>query len=153
MVAGASGRERAAGLDTEDGMSGLLCIASGKAITVAAGLFTLGWTHSVEKIEWRENWAVTADGLVLTEARVKGSGAGMEPGDGARQEDGWWVWQPEAMPLPELVLAASGATVSGWTLCDEAGCRVLGRTSGEPIVLRPCAIGEGASQEPSKTGE
>ncbi|MCF3638779.1 DUF1850 domain-containing protein [Rhizobium sp. TRM95111] len=123
-------------------MSALLCIASGKAIAVAAGLFTLGWTHSVEKIEWRERWAVTEAGLVLEEARVKGSGAGMEPGEGARREGGWWIWRPQTGPLPRLVLAASGATVSGWTLCDTGGCRELGRRSGEPIVLRPCTDGE-----------
>lgn len=123
-------------------MSAMLCIASGKAIAVAAGVFTLGWTHSVEGIEWRERWAVTDAGLVLQEARVKGSGAGMEPGDGARREDGWWIWQPQMQPLPQLVLAVSGATASGWTICDTGGCRELGRRPGEPIVLRGCSDGE-----------
>ncbi|WP_429819401.1 DUF1850 domain-containing protein [Ensifer sp. B1-9] len=120
-------------------MSALLCITGGKAITIAAGLFTLGWTHSVERTGWQESWAITADGLVLQEARAKGSGAGMEPGEGARLEDGWWVWQPHLPPQSELVLAASGATLSGWTLCDIGTCTELGRRSGEPIVLRPCS--------------
>ncbi|MGE6784544.1 DUF1850 domain-containing protein [Ensifer adhaerens] len=119
-------------------MSALLCISGGKAIAIAAGVFTLGWTHSVERAGWQESWAVTGEGLVLQEARVKGSGAGMEPGDGARLEDGWWVWHPHLPPLPELVLAASGSTLSGWTLCDISSCTELGRRSGEPIVLRPC---------------
>lgn len=119
-------------------MSALLCIASGKAVAVAAGVFTLGWTHSVEKIEWQERWDVAPQGLVLQEARVQGSGAGMEPGEGARREGGWWVWTPDLLPLPELVLAASGATVSGWRLCDAGGCRELGGDQQQPIVLRPC---------------
>jgi hypothetical protein len=126
-------------------MSATLCLA--------AGLFTLSWTHSVERIEWRERWAVTDAGLILQEARVKGSGAGMEPGEDARREDGWWVWQPQMPPLPQLMLAASGATTSGWTLCDAGGCRELGRQSGEPIVLRPCADGEPVAGRQQATGK
>lgn len=119
-------------------MSALLCIVSGKAVAIAAGIFTLGWTHSVEKTEWQERWTVTPQGLVLQEARVRGSGAGMEPGANARRVDGWWVWTPDLPPLPELALAASGTTVSGWRLCDADGCRELGGLKQEPIVLRPC---------------
>lgn len=126
-------------------MSLMLCIAGGKSIAVAAGLFTLGWVHSVEKIEWQERWTVTEEGLVLQQARVKGSGAGMEPGENARREGGWWVWEPQLPPLTELVLAASGATLSGWTLCDANGCREIGGRRGEPVVLRPCAAGQPAA--------
>lgn len=128
-------------------MSALLCIAGSKAIAVAAGLFTLSWTHSVEKIEWRESWAVTDGSLILREARVKGSGAGMEPGDGARREDGWWVWKPYQPPLGELVLAASGTTGAGWTICDAGGCEELGGHAGAPLVLRPCP--PSAHQQPA----
>lgn len=119
-------------------MSALVCIVSGKAVAVAAGVFTLGWTHSVEKTEWQERWAVSRGGLVLQEARVQGSGAGMEPGEGARRVGAWWVWTPDLPPLPELVLAASGTTASGWRLCDEEGCRELGGHREQPIILRPC---------------
>lgn len=59
------------------------------AVTLAVQSFRLSWVHSVEKTEWRENWRVQAQGLVLVEARVRGSGAGMEPGDTARWRDGW----------------------------------------------------------------
>jgi len=120
-------------------MSGLCIIAAGKSLTLAAAAFTLSWTHSVEKTEWREAWVVTPAGLQLTEARVKGSGAGMDPGEGAREIDGWWVWQPEAPPVPELVLAASGATMSAWQLCHAQGCLELGAAAGAPIVVEPCA--------------
>jgi len=119
-------------------MSGVCILAAGKTLALAATAFTLSWTHSVEKTEWREAWAVTPAGLVLTEARVKGSGAGMDPGEGARQVDGWWVWTPEGPPVPELALAASGATVSPWTLCTDAGCLDLGAAAGEPLVIAPC---------------
>ncbi|MFX6230366.1 DUF1850 domain-containing protein, partial [Acinetobacter baumannii] len=32
-----------------------------KSLAVAA--FTLSWTHSVEKVEWQEDWRVTPQGL------------------------------------------------------------------------------------------
>jgi hypothetical protein len=40
--------------------------------------FTLAWNHSIEKIRWEEDYRVTAQGLVLEQARVRGNGAGME---------------------------------------------------------------------------
>jgi len=117
-----------------------LCIvAGGKAMTIATAVFSLSWSHSVEKTEWRENWRITEQGLELTEARVKGSGAGMDPGEGARLEDGWWVWTPETPLAPELVLAASGATVSAWRLCHAGGCETLGAEASGPIRIKRCA--------------
>lgn len=116
-----------------------LCItAGGKAMTIATALFSLSWTHSVEKTEWQESWRVTPQGLELVEARVKGSGAGMDPGEGARLEDGWWTWTPEAPVVPELNLAASGATVSAWKLCHDAGCETLGAKADDPVRIGPC---------------
>ena len=85
----------------------------------------LAWKHSVEQVEWRENWHIETGGLRLVEARVKGSGAGMEPGPGARFEDGWWIWQP--MPPVEvraLSLARSGF-VDDYMLCLDGTCRPL----------------------------
>jgi hypothetical protein len=116
----------------------LCVIAGGKSMAIATALFSLSWTHSVEKTEWAENWRVTPEGLELTEARVKGSGAGMDPGEGARLEDGWWVWTPDLPVVPELVLASSGATVSAWKLCHAGGCMDLGATAGEPLRIRTC---------------
>lgn len=116
-----------------------LCVAAGgKAMAIASTLFSLSWTHSVEKTEWLENWRVTPLGLELVEARVKGSGAGMDPGEGARLEEGWWVWSPDVPVVPELVLAASGATVSGWKLCHSKGCVELGAEAGEPVRIKSC---------------
>ena len=55
-----------------------LCILSGfKLSTFALSLFTLSWTHSVEKIEWQEDWIINDNQLEIVEARVQGSGAGM----------------------------------------------------------------------------
>ncbi|MBT9384353.1 DUF1850 domain-containing protein [Pseudooceanicola sp. CBS1P-1] len=115
-------------------MAGAMMIALG-----ASGQFTLEWTHSVEREDWRETWEVTAaNRLHLVEAAVKGSGAGMEPGPGGHFADGWWVWTPTLGPVPALVLAASGDTPSAWHLCSEAGCTDLGATAQTPIHLSPC---------------
>lgn len=116
----------------------LCVIAAGKTVTLAVGAFTLAWTHSVEKTEWRESWTVSPAGLELVEARVKGSGAGMDPGEGAKLRDGWWVWSPRLPAQGELHLAASGATVSPWRLCHSGACLDLGSAPGEPVTLKPC---------------
>lgn len=123
-------------------MSGCLMVGA-SLLALAATDFTLDWRHSVEKTRWRETWQITAEGLRLTEAAVKGSGAGMEPDDGARLSDGWWVWQPKLGPLRALILATSGATGSGWLLCSGGICHDIPE-SGTSTVLRPCTEAEWA---------
>lgn len=116
-----------------------LCVlAAGNATALAVSAFTLAWTHSIEKTAWEEDWRVTPAGLELTQARVKGSGAGMEPPEGAALSEGWWVYAPGLPPMPRLVLAASGASVSGWSICAEGACLTVGADAGEPVVLEPC---------------
>jgi hypothetical protein len=116
-----------------------LCIlAGGKVTTLALSLFTLSWTHSVQKTEWRESWAVTPAGLEIREAAVKGSGAGMEPGPDTVLRDGWWVWHPALPSQNQVSLAASGMTPSAWTLCADGQCLELGAKAGEDVVLKPC---------------
>ena len=115
------------------------CLLIGAAVfAMAAPEFTLSWTHSVEKVAWVETWQTEAGSLRLTRVAIKGSGAGMEPADDARLEDGWWVWNPENTVLPGLTLAASGATGAGWMLCSGGVCREIGETAGEALSLRPC---------------
>ncbi|MER9645110.1 DUF1850 domain-containing protein [Mesorhizobium sp. M0239] len=123
-----------------------LCIlAAGKTVTLSVAAFTLSWTHSVERTRWEEDWKVTPTGLQLVEARIEGSGAGMEPPEGALLKERWWSYAPEIDPQRRVVLAASGATGDGWTLCTVQGCRELGMAAGGPIVLEPCGP-DGTSQ-------
>ena len=61
------------------------------------------------------------------------------PGEGARLEDGWWVWQPTLPTVPSLVLALSGATGEGWTLCGDGHCREIGHERTAPGVGRKLA--------------
>ena len=110
-----------------------LCLASAgvvKSLSVAA--FMLAWTHSVEKVEWQEDWRITPQGLELVEARVNGSGAGMEPPPDARLIDGWFRWKPQLAKLPEVVLANSGAA-GEWRFCSEGSCRTLSDIFGQSV--------------------
>ena len=59
---------------------------------------TLAWTHSIEKIRWEEDWLIEGDRLRLDEARVRGSGAGMEAPSGSRFESGVWRYDPHFCP-------------------------------------------------------
>ena len=101
-----------------------------KSLALAA--FTLVWTHSIEKVDWQEDWRVTPQGLLLTQARVKGFGAGMEPPPEARLVHGWFQWRPERGPMPQVVLANSGAA-GEWRLCHDGNCKTLSDIFGHPI--------------------
>lgn len=115
-----------------------LCVIAGGVVTrLALATFTLAWTHSVERTAWQEEWRVDHDRLVLTAARVKGSGAGMEPGPDAVAEDGWWRWRPERS-VTSLTLARSDA-VPDWRLCADRICRAVAGPGTGPVELRPCA--------------
>ena len=120
-----------------------LCLASAgvvKALALAA--FTLAWTHSIEKVEWQEDWRITPAGLELTEARVKGFGAGMEPPPEARLVEGWFRWKPARPAMSEVTLGNSGAA-GEWRLCTSGNCRTLSEIFGHPIganatIMRAC---------------
>lgn len=87
---------------------------------VPAPAFTLTWTHSVEKIVWREAYVLAPGGLHLTEAAVQGTGAGMEPPPEARLVDGWYVYAPDRT-VAEIVVPDSDFT-GPMTLCAGERC-------------------------------
>lgn len=118
----------------------MICIGEGAAaIVLATGTFALSWTHSVERTEWRERWVVEDGALRITAASVMGSGAGVDPPEGAVLRGGAYHWRPDLPPVPKLVLAASGATGDGWTLCPEGGkCRMVGGRAGRPVTVEAC---------------
>ena len=121
---------------------GLCFAAAGAVKMLSVAAFTLAWTHSIEKIEWQEDWHVTPQGLQLVEARVKGSGAGMEPPPEARLVNGWFQWSPKMAPLPQVVLGNSGLA-GEWRICTDGHCRtlsdVIGRHLGaEPTIMKIC---------------
>ncbi len=110
-----------------------LCLATAGVVkSLAVASFMLTWTHSVEKIEWQEDWRVTPHGLEVVEARVKGSGAGMEPPPDALLKDGWFHWKPQLPSLPEVALGNSGLA-GEWRLCIDGKCQELSAILGRPV--------------------
>lgn len=120
-----------------------LCLAAGAVSAVlAANSFTLAWMHSIEKIRWEEDWRIAGHELVITEARIRGSGAGMEPPPDAVLKDGVWHYRPDLPPQQALRLTHSPYT-SGYELCIEGRCRPLanhlpGIDNNVVIELREC---------------
>jgi hypothetical protein len=111
--------------------------------TIPAPTMTLAWTHSVEKIRWEEDYAIRNNRLVLTAARVQGTGAGMEPGENAVRRGDWWEYHPEVAPLPSVTLAHSDFT-DDYSVCANGKCQKLKELLGKsanperPIDFFPC---------------
>ena len=115
-----------------------LCL--GLAGTVWAQLpmpsFTLAWNHTIEKIRWEEDYRVTPDGLLLGEARVRGSGAGMEIPDGAVLRDGAWHYQRQ-MPALQPLRVGRTPEAGDYQLCSADGCHPLSHWLGPPTASQP----------------
>jgi hypothetical protein len=116
-----------------------MCIA----VVLATGVqvlpsdaITLSWTHSVEKTRWEEDYRVAGHRLVIEEARIRSSGAGMDAPREARWSEGWWRYRPALEPLDEVVLANS-ESVPGYTVCWEGTCLPLQEIAlrGDPVTL------------------
>jgi hypothetical protein len=121
-----------------------ICLSLGaRAVSLPTDRFTLAWTHSVEKTEWQEDYAVRRSGLAITEARIQGTGAGMEPPPDALFRNGWWHYVPHLPLLPELRLTLSPYTAD-YRLCWRGHCGRLAGLVGakDPdgvVIVRPCA--------------
>jgi len=128
-------------------MIGGICLAAGVlAATLPHSSFTLAWTHSIEKIRWEEDYRVVGTRLVLEEARIKGSGAGMEPPADAWLENGVWHYKPKLPPLEKLRITQSPYT-AGYEICTGGACKPLtavlpGLPAIEVVEVRPCQAPE-----------
>ena len=123
------------------GAAAICLVIGGLTTQLGADHFTLAWTHSVQKTEWQEDYVLKNGKIVLTEARIQGSGAGMDPPEGARLAGGWWHYDPHLPPLPELRLTLSPFT-AGYRICRDGACRPLRSLLKAPaegvLVVRPC---------------
>ena len=123
-------------------MSGI-CLAAGLLVAQLGNTVTLGWTHSIEKIRWEEDYRLEQGTLRLVEARVRGTGAGMEPPPGAELKEGAWHYMPALPPLPRVKLTQS-PYVPAYDICSAGECKsVAAWLPGLPahgvIELLPCA--------------
>jgi hypothetical protein len=120
----------------------VICLAAGTvAATMAAQAFTLTWVHSVEHTAIEEDYRATGGKLLLTTARIKGSGAGFDPPPGSRLENGWWRYEPH-MSLDGLTLARADAP-GDWRICLENLCRsvdsyLAGAARDAPVRISAC---------------
>lgn len=118
-----------------------LCIVAGAlSATVPTSRFTLAWLHSVEKVLWEEDYLIAGGWLYATGARIRGSGAGMEPPDGSVLQDGTWHYRPANRWSRELKLARSSFTPD-YQLCFDGSCQPLSRwvpVDAGTTTLKPC---------------
>lgn len=98
--------------------------------------FTLAWEHTIEKIRWEEDYRVSVQGLVLEQARIKGSGAGMEIPEGARLKNGSWHYRPQLPPLQPLHLGRT-PEAGDYELCVEDVCQLLSHWVPTPDARQP----------------
>ena len=105
--------------------SALLCLtAAGHSAQLHADRFTLVWTHSIEKTDWEEDYVVAGSWLYLSGARIRGSGAGMEPTDDAQLVGGAYVYRPAQRWFRALDLARS-SFVKDYRLCIAGSCQPM----------------------------
>jgi hypothetical protein len=120
-----------------------VCIVAGGVVTtLAINAFTVAWMHSIEHIRWEEDYRVEGPMLHLVEARVQGSGAGMDPQPGSRFENGVWHYVPPLPLLPEIRLSRSNYT-AGYDFCHDGKCQPLKQLApaaklGEVIEVKSC---------------
>ncbi|QLC73116.1 DUF1850 domain-containing protein [Pseudomonas sp. LPB0260] len=98
--------------------------------------FTLAWRHSIEKIRWEEDYRVAAEGLLLGEARVKGSGAGMEIPADAELHEGSWHYRRQLPPLQPLRLGRT-PEAGDYQLCFDQRCHPMSDWLGPPQASQP----------------
>lgn len=118
-----------------------VCLLAGALrIAIPARSFTLAWQHTVEKVLWEEDYVVAGDWLYLSGARIRGSGAGMEPPAGAVLQDGAWRYVPDIRWHREIRLARSEFGAD-YRLCIDGRCRTFAEIIGPPgsaVTLAPC---------------
>lgn len=111
------------------GLAAMLCLSAGSAppasvASIATTQFTLRWQHSIEKIAWEEDYVVAGSWLLLSGARIQGSGAGMEPPPDAVLQAGFWHYRVPDPWRRSLVLARS-EFVRDYELCVDEICQPL----------------------------
>jgi hypothetical protein len=123
-------------------MASCITLAAAAAVVVLpTQSVTLSWLHTVEKTTWEEDYAASAAGVTITEARIEAFGAGMEPPASAVRDGQWWRYRPSvARTSVDLANSTFG---DGYTICWNSTCRPLASivAPGAPVSITssPCA--------------
>jgi hypothetical protein len=121
-----------------------ICLVAALSTAVLVALpdrITLAWEHTVEKVRWEEDYAVDRDALVITEARIRATGAGMEMPPDATLSGGAWRYRPDLAPLRRIYIRNTELP-RGYDVCWEGRCRRLRSIIGADdrlLALAPCA--------------
>ncbi len=150
----AEGAKSALGVGMSAGTVALCLVLGAKTVTLPTDHVTVAWHHSIEKTGWQEDYVIRGNRLVLTEARIQGTGARMEPPAGAVLRDGWFHYVPKLGPLPELRLTLSPYTAD-YRLCWNGQCRAVGRildatAETAVVVVGACAAGPASGRPTTK---
>jgi hypothetical protein len=86
----------------------------------------LRWQHSIEKIDWEEDYILVGDWMYLSSAQVRGSGAGMEPPPDAFFAQGVWHYRPAPdMRWTRRLLLTRSEFARDYELCINGKCQSL----------------------------
>ncbi|GAA6140623.1 DUF1850 domain-containing protein [Hydrogenophaga sp. 5NK40-0174] len=124
--------------------------ATAQEVFMPGERFTLAWTHSIEKVRWEEDYRIVVPKvhgsserpqLLIEAARIRGTGAGMEPPADAVLKDGWYHYHPKTPSPYEQRLTRSPYTADyEWCSADKQ-CQPMGElllSDGGITLLRPC---------------
>jgi len=107
-------------------LAALCLFAGGLQAQIPVDRFTLRWQHSIEKIDWEEDYMIIGSWLFLNSARVRGSGAGMEPPAGAHYAKGVWHYRPTPeMRWSRSLLLTRSEFARDYDICIAGSCRPL----------------------------
>ena len=122
-------------------MLAALCMVAGAlSVSLPATHFTLHWQHSIEKIAWEEDYLVAGLWLAITGARIRGSGAGMDPPEEAWLNHGVWHYRLND-PWRRSVVLARSPYVRDYDLCIAGRCQPMHHwipVSAGTTTLRAC---------------
>lgn len=118
-----------------------ICLIAGLLVAQFGDDITLRWMHSIQKTIWEEDYRREGDALRLVEARVRGTGAGMEPPAEAVLKDGAWHYAPRLL-LPRVSMRHS-PYVAPYIVCTDGRCQPVetwlpGLPADAVIELAPC---------------
>jgi len=123
-----------------------ICLVAGLLLAPLGEAITLRWTHSIQKTVWEEDYRLEANALRLVAARVRGTGAGMEPPPDAVLKEGAWHYAPALPLLPQVALRHS-PYAAPYIVCVAATCKPVdawlpGLPDETVLELKPCAARE-----------